>query len=268
MAGNLTRAEAAHRSQLLTVDSYQVELDLTDVDADHFRSTTLVRFRCGQPAAEVFIDLAAQRLLGVTLNGTEVDPAGYNPAAVRLPLPDLGAENELRVVSEHAYSRTGQGLHRFTDPVDGEVYLWSQAAPADACRLMACFDQPDLKATLDLTVLAPAAWEVVANGPVSTCDTASVPPRVRRGAGTSAGRRRCRPTSSPWWPDRTARSARAGPPLTGGRFRSGCCAALPCSSTSTRTNCSTPPGAGWRSSRASSAGRTRSRSTTSSSCRI
>ncbi|MFG1877999.1 aminopeptidase N [Sphaerisporangium sp. NPDC049003] len=169
MAGNLTRDEALERTRLLTVDSYEVELDLT-TGPDRFRSTTLVRFRCAEPGAEVFCDLVDAEVGEVVLNGTAIDPGLYDPETGRIPLPRLAGENELRVAADCAYSHTGQGLHRFTDPVDGEVYLHSQFATADAQRVFACFDQPDLKATFQFTVVAPVGWEVVSNTAESACE--------------------------------------------------------------------------------------------------
>jgi aminopeptidase N len=160
VAGNLTRDEALARTRLLAVESYTVDLDLTR-GPDRFRSTTVVRFRCAEPGAEVFCDLADASLHEVTLNGVPVDPGKYDRAAGRLPLTGLAGQNELRVVADCAYSHSGQGLHRFTDPADGQVYLHSQFAIADAQRVFACFDQPDLKATFELAVTAPAGWEVV-----------------------------------------------------------------------------------------------------------
>ncbi|WP_424528942.1 aminopeptidase N [Sphaerisporangium viridialbum] len=169
MAGNLTRDEALARTRLLTVESYAVELDLT-TGPDRFGSTTLVRFRCAKPGAEVFCDLVDAEVREVVLNGSAIDPALYDPATGRIPLPGLAGENELRVVADCAYSHTGQGLHSFTDPVDGQVYLHSQFATADAQRVFACFDQPDLKATFRFTVTAPAGWEVVSNMAESACE--------------------------------------------------------------------------------------------------
>ena len=160
MAGNLTRDEALNRTRLLAVESYAIDLDLTTGPA-RFGSTSVIRFRCAEPGASVFCDLADAALREVTLNGVPVDPARYDRAAGRIPLTGLAAENELRVVADCAYSHSGQGLHRFTDPVDGQVYLHSQFAVADAQRAFACFDQPDLKATFALAVTAPAGWEVV-----------------------------------------------------------------------------------------------------------
>src|SRR4051812_35507028 len=127
MAGNLTRDEALARTRLLDVESYAIDLDLT-AGPDRFGSATVVRFRCTEPGASVFCDLADASLRAATLNGSPIDPGRYDRAAGRLLLTDLAERNELRVVADCAYSHSGQGLHRFTDPADGEVYLHSQFA--------------------------------------------------------------------------------------------------------------------------------------------
>ena len=162
MAGNLTRDEARERARLLSVESYEVELDLTTGD-ERFGSTTVIRFGCTEPGAASFVDLHGATVREVTLNGTALDPASYNEVEGRVPLPGLAAENQLAVVAECTYSRSGEGLHRFVDPVDGEVYTYSQFETADAKRMFACFAQPDLKARYTLTVTAPADWKVVSN---------------------------------------------------------------------------------------------------------
>ncbi|GII03778.1 aminopeptidase N [Planobispora takensis] len=162
MAGNLTRDEARERARLLSVQSYAVELDLTEGE-ERFESITTVRFTSDRAGAETFIDLAGARLRSAVLNGVELDVTTYDPETGRLPLPGLAEDNELRVDADCSYMRTGEGLHRFVDPVDKNVYLHSQFETADAHRMYACFDQPDLKATFELTVLAPSYWEVVSN---------------------------------------------------------------------------------------------------------
>ncbi|GAC1611665.1 MAG: aminopeptidase N [Mycobacteriales bacterium] len=153
----LLRSEAARRADILQVLSYEIALDLTG-DAD-FISTTLVRFRCRVPGAASFAELDASPL-EIVLNGrplpTQLDGA-------RIPLSALAGDNELRVVARGSWSRTGEGLHRFTDPVDGAVYVWAQSFLADAQRIFACFDQPDLKAPMSLTVHAPEGWTVIGN---------------------------------------------------------------------------------------------------------
>ncbi|MEY9210776.1 aminopeptidase N [Thermobifida halotolerans] len=161
MAGNLTREEARERARILDVDSYAVELDLTSSDQT-FTSTTAIRFRCSEPGAASFVDLTAPTVHEVHLNGSALDPAEVFDGE-RITLPSLRADNELRIVADAAYMRTGEGLHRFVDPVDGNVYLYTQFETADAHRMYACFDQPDLKATFELGVLAPADFEVVSN---------------------------------------------------------------------------------------------------------
>ena len=172
---NLTRVDAQARAALLDVSSYDVELDVTDGGGKPgervFRSRTTVRFSCRRPTASTFVDVIADGFRSVTLNGEPVDVADY--AQERgIALTDLAADNTLVVDADCLYTNTGEGLHRFVDPVDGSVYLYTQFETADAKRMYACFDQPDLKATFTLTVTAPADWEVVSNGRASTVEDA------------------------------------------------------------------------------------------------
>ncbi len=157
----LTRDEAQTRSQLLDVQRYAVDLDLTTGDTT-FASRTRVHFTA-RTAGDTFIDLNPDRLHTVTLDGTPLDPATLD--GNRFPLTGLApGPHELTVEADMAYSRTGEGMHRFTDPADGETYLYTQLFLDDARRVFAAFDQPDLKAHFDLTVTAPPHWTVLANG--------------------------------------------------------------------------------------------------------
>ena len=163
---NLTREEAAGRADLLAVESYAVELDLTTSEQT-FRSTTLITFSARRPGESTFVDLIAPTVHSITLNGRSIDPSAAFDG-VRIQLDDLAERNELRIDGECAFMNTGEGLHRFVDPVDKLVYLHSQFQVADARRMYACFDQPDLKGRFQLTVVAPAQWEVVSNAPTPT----------------------------------------------------------------------------------------------------
>ena len=159
--GNLTRDEAAARAALIGVDGYRVELDLTTGDAT-FRSRSVIAFRCAEPGASTFLDLLAPAVHRIELNGVELDPAEVFDGS-RIALTGLRADNEVTVEADCAYSRTGEGLHRFVDPVDGEAYTYTQFEPADARRLYANFEQPDLKASFAFTVTAPKGWLVRSN---------------------------------------------------------------------------------------------------------
>ena len=169
---NLTRDEARERARILTVDSYDVQLDLRSAvlpvaegqGAGRFGSRTVLRFRCSEPGADSFADLLAPAVRSVVLNGVALDPAAVFDGS-RVALPGLAETNELVVEADCAYSRSGEGLHRFTDPVDGETYLYTQYEPADARRVFVTFEQPDLKAPFGFTVTAPAHWEVFSNSP-------------------------------------------------------------------------------------------------------
>jgi aminopeptidase N len=159
---NLTRVEAQERAALVSTHSYDVTLDLT-TSPETFLSTTTVRFSA-QEGASTFIDAITRTVHSVTLNGVELDPATVSDG-VRIQLDGLAAENELTVVADAMYTNTGEGLHRFVDPVDGEVYLYSQFEVPDSRRVFAVFEQPDLKAEFTFTVTAPAHWVVVSNSP-------------------------------------------------------------------------------------------------------
>ncbi len=161
---NLTRDEAATRAALLNVDSYAVDLDLTTGSTTTFRSTTTLRFRSSTPGAETFADLVDADIHELTLNGQALDPATAY-ADSRIQLTDLAADNELRVVADLPYSHTGEGLHRFVDPADDRVYLYSQCEVPDARRIYTTFEQPDLKSVFTFTVKAPSHWKVVSNAP-------------------------------------------------------------------------------------------------------
>jgi len=158
---SLTRVAAAERAALLDVESYAIDLDVTGAGPT-FRSTTEIRFRCATPGATSFVEIRPERLYGVRLNGVELDPAAL--VDNHFPLPGLRAENTLVVEAEMAYSNTGEGLHRFVDPADDNVYLYAMSAVDNAQRIFACFDQPDLKAPVTLAVSAPAGWIVAGNG--------------------------------------------------------------------------------------------------------
>jgi aminopeptidase N len=154
---NLLRSESEQRARLLEVASYDVLLDLTAGDAG-FESVTVVEFSCREPGASSFVELEGE-LVSADLDGRPLGPLDGN----RLALPDLAADNRLTVTARCAYSRTGEGLHRFCDPADGQVYLWGMSFLDDAQRMFACFDQPDLKASIRLSVDAPPGWSVVGN---------------------------------------------------------------------------------------------------------
>ncbi|GAB2838890.1 aminopeptidase N [Streptomyces deserti] len=159
----LTRDEAQTRAELLDVHRYTIELDLTTGD-ETFDSRTVIRFsvRADQDVTDTFVEVKPAELRSVTLDGQPLDPQTLD--GNRLPLKNLTAgEHELRVDAVMRYSRTGEGMHRFTDPTDGETYVYTQLFMEDVQRVFAAFDQPDLKAVFDLTVKAPERWTVLAN---------------------------------------------------------------------------------------------------------
>jgi aminopeptidase N len=159
VAPNLTREEARERAALIKVASYQVDLDLTKGDVT-FESQSAIKFSCA-PGTATFVNLTAPAVTRITLNGELVALELFD--GERITLTGLAAENVLVVQAKCAYSRGGEGLHRFVDPADGSVYLYSNLETSEAQKIYACFDQPDMKATYELCVTAPAGWLVVSN---------------------------------------------------------------------------------------------------------
>lgn len=179
---NLTQTEAAARAAMLGVSHYDISLDLTGAPAagdapgaETFRSTTTIDLTV-RDAGETFVDLRAADVRSVTLDGADVTDAACGGSrelyddtrGLRLDLP--AGDHVVVVDADCRYTTTGEGLHRFTDPADGETYLYSQFETADAKRVFACFDQPDLKATYTMAVTAPAAWTVVSNSAPEIAD--------------------------------------------------------------------------------------------------
>lgn len=173
---NLSRDEARERAELLSVDRYEVALDLRSAVGESpgdapdgpgaprtFRSVTTIHFRSARPGVATFVDLVAPSVTSLTLNGRSLDPSVVFDGS-RIALYGLTEENVLVVDARCAYSRTGEGMHRFVDPEDGEVYLYTQYEPADARRVFANFEQPDLKAPFTFEVTAPDGWTVWSNG--------------------------------------------------------------------------------------------------------
>ena len=165
---NLTRIEAEERKAVIEAPiHYHVDLDLT-VGAKNFGSKSFICFNA-KPGSSTFLDLIADEVTSIDLNGKSLDPAVAFQDN-RIELTDLKEKNEVTVEARCRYSNTGEGLHRSVDPSDGNIYLYSQFEVPDARRVYAVFDQPDLKATFDFKVLAPASWIVTSNMPVATIE--------------------------------------------------------------------------------------------------
>jgi len=155
MKTNLTRKDAQARAELISNVRYDIAVDITG--ADEFTTVSTVHF--DSKAGTTHFDLVAAGF-EATLDGEETGR--------ELSLSD-GAHT-LVVTSHDAYNRTGEGLHKFTDPVDGKDYLYTQFEPAMAMKVFAGFDQPDLKATYKVSVKAPERYTVILNEAATRAD--------------------------------------------------------------------------------------------------
>lgn len=161
---NLTRSEAKTRARHITTRSYVIDIDVSEAKtSDLFRTHATIEFRA-TPGKSSFIDALADTVHSVELNGEVLDPADVFDGS-RIALENLADVNTLVIDADFRYTRSGEGLHKFTDPVDGEVYLYSQFEVPDSRRVYPVFEQPDLKATFEFRVTAPQGWQVISNQP-------------------------------------------------------------------------------------------------------
>jgi aminopeptidase N len=193
---NLTHAECRQRAADVTVDAYRVELDLSgaaDPATEVFRSRSTIELTAR--VDETWVDVIADRVVRVRLNGRDVDQSGFDGA--RLPVTGLApGRNELVVEADCRYSRSGEGLHRFTDPADGATYLYTHFEPTDGRRVFAHFEQPDLKARFTFVVTAPRGWRILSgqaeasrreSGDTATVTFAPTPPQSSYLTAVAAG---------------------------------------------------------------------------------
>ncbi|MCF8528599.1 MAG: aminopeptidase N [Aquiluna sp.] len=163
---NLLRSEAQERAAAINVHSYLIKLDVNQGDKE-FQSDTTIVFDSINEGAETFIDAITASVSSIELNGEPLDPKTHSDG-LRISLPNLKATNTLRIIAMGVYSNSGEGLHRFVDPADGEVYLYTQFEVPDARRMFPVFEQPDLKATFEFHVTAPSSWQVISNSTTPT----------------------------------------------------------------------------------------------------
>ncbi len=162
---NLNRSEVAERSRTIDVTGYRVELDLrsaADSAAKTFSTVTTIDLTSS--AESTWLDFIGAAVDSVDVDGASI-PVEYDGS--RIVLRGLGGSNVVRVAAHGHYSRSGEGLHRFVDDADDQTYLYTQYEPADARRVFACFEQPDLKAPFTFEVTAPDGWEVLSNQPAT-----------------------------------------------------------------------------------------------------
>ncbi|SBS71025.1 aminopeptidase N [uncultured Microbacterium sp.] len=159
---NLTREGTADRSAAVTLHTVRVDLDLRGApEAGTTGFTAVSTLAFSSSTSETWIDFLGESVDALEVNGT-AQPVDWDGARIRVT--GLAEDNVVCVHARGAYSRSGEGLHRFTDPVDGAVYLYTQYEPADCRRVYPCFEQPDMKARWTFRVTAPADWEVLSNG--------------------------------------------------------------------------------------------------------
>lgn len=157
----LTQGEAEGRSTRVSNVSYELSLDLHP-GAQRYRGQVTIRFD-HSGTGDLFLDYRGATIRTLEVNGQRIGSPRWNGYRLWLPGSTLGSRNVVRVDYENDYDHEGDGFHQFFDPEDGQEYLYTNFEPYESHRLFPQFDQPDIKATYRLTVVAPEGWELIHN---------------------------------------------------------------------------------------------------------
>ncbi|TLP73184.1 aminopeptidase N [Nesterenkonia sphaerica] len=168
---NLTRRQAAFRSSCLKVSSYAVHIDVSAAQQEgalRYPVSCRIELDYDPAAAEAGAEVPFLDYLGDSVDSLKVNGRAHDVhraatgAGIRLHGLAAGA-NVVEIESRSRYSRSGEGLHRFVDPSDGAVYLYTQYEPADCRRVFPVFDQPDIKSRFRFSVTGPESWQLRSN---------------------------------------------------------------------------------------------------------
>ncbi len=170
LGAGISQSLARHRAATIAGVRYELALDVTARDSASGRVT--IRFRRAD-SGDAILDFRGRRLTRALANGRPLPPSAARNGHILVPAALLRPdENVLELAFAADIAPSGASIIRAHDPTDGSDYLYTLLVPADASQLFPCFDQPDLKARVRLTLTAPAGWSAVANGSAVSADTA------------------------------------------------------------------------------------------------
>ena len=172
MTPGISRELARERAMQVANVRYTLHLDITAHDTV---SGHLVMSFVKRDTASLILDFRGPSMAPPLLvNGHRVVDAEWNGAHVRVPGRYLvRGRNEITIDFKSLIAPAGAPVIRFHDETDERDYLYTLLVPSDAHVLFPCFDQPDLKARLTLTLTAPRGWRAVANGVLAAADSAA-----------------------------------------------------------------------------------------------
>jgi aminopeptidase N len=159
----LKQAEAELRKKQVADVRYALDMDLPETDSP-FQGTVRISFTFHPQNQPLRVDFARGKVESVKING-RTTKFEADDVALRLDekLLQPNAKNEVEIRYEHPYSKDGNGLYWFRDPVDQQAYTFTHFEPYAANSMFPNFDQPDLKATYQLKVKVPKSWTVVSS---------------------------------------------------------------------------------------------------------
>ncbi|WP_061226509.1 M1 family metallopeptidase [Leptospira interrogans] len=160
----LTQTEAIERAEQVKQIGYEIHLDLKAGSSTYQGETKISFFYTGKGKGKLKIDFVTKKIEVFLLNGKDFSDYTKTDSFLDLPVNFLNVGmNEIKILYTNDYNHSGSGFHQFQDPSDGSEYLHTDFEPFEAHRMFPCFDQPDLKATYELSLIGPKDWKYVHN---------------------------------------------------------------------------------------------------------
>ncbi|HET9010378.1 MAG TPA: M1 family aminopeptidase, partial [Gemmatimonadaceae bacterium] len=173
----VSRQLAEYRASRIRNVRYELTLDVTRRDTATGR--VVVRFDRAK-GGDAILDFRGLRLGSPTVNGRATALAG-DGAHLRIPAALLRAgPNSVELDFASAIAPAGASIIRYHDSTDDTDYLYTLLVPSDANALFPCFDQPDLKARVTLTLVTPRGWKALGNGALAGSDSAGASTTTHR----------------------------------------------------------------------------------------
>ena len=93
------------------------------------------------------------------------EPLSYTESNEHLIFRDgvAAGENVIKLDFTSPILTSGSAITRYIDKEDGSEYIYSLFVPSDASTAFPVFDQPDLKARFQVSLLAPIDWKAISN---------------------------------------------------------------------------------------------------------
>ena len=149
---------AQHRARTLSDIRYELTLSIPERTEDPVLGEMTIRFERTEDGGDLVIDFmpSGEHVTSVSVSGA---PAMYEVKNEHIIVPGAALKTGANEVGI-SFTAGNSSLNR------NDEFLYTLFVPDRARFAIPCFDQPNLKARVSLTLKTPLSWKAVANGPL------------------------------------------------------------------------------------------------------